>query len=519
MAWGSDLPVLARLLRDAGPFLRTPVAPAAAEGLITSALAARPERFLRFARQAIYAHRASPYRTLLRAAGCEYGDLKSLVHAEGVEGALQRLAAAGVYVTLDEFKGRREAVRGSQRFRFRAADFDNPRVKPHVAAQSGGTRGTGTAVRMSFAFIAALAANTAAALQTHGLVSAAHAVWLNAGITPVLLYAKLGRPPVAWFYAVRPLAPRSRLGAWLLALLGQVNGVPLPRPVFHDLMHPAGMARWLARRAAAGPPLCLTTYASSAVRVARAARAEGLDLSGVSFITLGEPFTAARAQIIAGSGAHALVRYAFTEGGIVGYGCGAPAEPDDLHLFSDAFALVQHRRTAAPGPAVDAFLLTSLRSSTPKVLLNAETGDYGTVEHRSCACRLGRLGLTTHLWGIRSFEKLSTEGMTFAYTNLLRVLEEILPERFGGAPTDYQLIEQEEDGVARLRLLVSPDVGPLPEGAVRELFLRSLQQEDGAARLGTAILRRAGALEIRRDRPLATAMGKILPLHLVPHGP
>ena len=89
-----------------------------------------------------------------------------------------------------------------------------------------------------------------------------------------------------------------------------------------------------------------------------------------------------------------------------------------------------------------------------------DTGDFGEVEEQACECALGALGLTTHLRGIRSFEKLSGEGTTFVHTDLLRVLEEVLPARFGGAGDDYQVVETEQaEGILRLELAVSPRVG------------------------------------------------------------
>ena len=35
--------------------------------------------------------------------------------------------------------------------------------------------------------------------------------------------------------------------------------------------------------------------------------------------------------------------------------------------------------------------------------------------------------------------------MTFLDSDVIRVLEEVLPARFGGGPTDFQLVEQEDD--------------------------------------------------------------------------
>jgi hypothetical protein len=491
-----------RLARDLPAFLRKPIEPAGARSLIQQRLETRASRFLALARRAIYAHATSPYRALLEAAGCGYGDLEALASAHGLEGALSRLAEAGVRVTFDDFKRR-------------SAEFDNPLCPIHFEARSGGTRSTGTSVDIGLPFLADLAADTRVALDAHGLGAAAHVAWVLTGVNPVLLYAKLGRAPLGWFYPARPLPPKTRLGAAYLSLLGRSAGMRLPRPVFHDVRDPGGMAEWLAARLTRYRPVCVTTYASSAVRIAAAARDRGLDLGGLTFITLGKPFTVAKQRVVASSGAAVLVRYAVTEAGILGYQCARPRGPDDLHFLSDAHAVVRRDRPVGEGgPVVDAFLFTSLLTSAPKVLLNVETGDHGAVDERPCGCLLGDLGLTTHLEGIRSFEKLSGEGTTFVHTDLLRVLEEVLPARFGGAGDDYQVVETESaDGILRLELIVAPRVGPADPSVVREVFLDALG--DGSLdRLRAEIWRRAGTVTVSRRLPHPTRAGKILPFHL-----
>ena len=126
-------------------------------------------RFLRTPELAIYGHPGSPYLQLLRAAGCEFGDLKSLVDKEGLEGSLSRLVEVGVFVTFDEFKGRKETVRGSRRLNFAEEDFDNPSISPHFEAQSGGTRSPGTSVKTGFPFMADMAVNNALTPHVHRL--------------------------------------------------------------------------------------------------------------------------------------------------------------------------------------------------------------------------------------------------------------------------------------------------------------------------------------------------------------
>jgi hypothetical protein len=513
-----DMAMLARLCRDMPRFMRAREprwgpggTPAAAAGEhIRRRLDARAARFLALVECYVYGWPASPYRRLLRAAGCELGDLRTLVAREGVEGALAHLAAAGVYITFDEFKERVPIVRGSERFTVTERDFDTPGLRPHFTAYSSGSGGPPSPVKTHLRFVADLAWDTAAALDAHGLSHTAHVLWLTAGVTPLLIYTALGRPPVAWWYPTLPLPPKVRAGAWLLAALGRLAGCALPLPHYLDLRAPAVLARWLAHQR---QPVCVTTYASSAVRVCLAARDLGLHLGHVAFITLGEPFTAAKRALFAAVGARPLVRYAFTEGGILAYACAVPDAPDDLHLLSHAYALVCRRRPLpGTGEPVEALLVTSLRMCPPKVLLNVENGDTAILTTRACGCALGALGLNTHLSTVRSFEKLSSEGMTFARADLLRVLEEALPARIGGTAADYQVVERDgADGISRLELLVSPRLGPLDEARVRAVFLEELGRVGVGEQLAAAFWQRAGTVTVRRSPPLATRAGKVLP--------
>jgi phenylacetate-coenzyme A ligase PaaK-like adenylate-forming protein len=260
--------------------------------------------------------------------------------------------------------------------------------------------------------------------------------------------------------------------------------------------------------------VCVTTYASSAVRVAVAARERGIDLRGVCFITLGEPYTDAKRAVVEAAGARAVPRYAFTEGGVVGYGCASPRSADDMHVMAHALAIV-HRRRPTPGGDVDALLFTSLSPSAPKVLLNVETGDTARLERRPCGCPMDALGLRDHVADITSFEKLSGEGISFAGVDLIRVLEEALPARIGGSGGDYQLVEDEDaHGILRTVLIVSPPVGAVDEERVREVFLEALGATGGAERIGTDLWRRAETVRIRRQWPVPTGAGKVLPFHV-----
>jgi hypothetical protein len=142
-------------------------------------------------------------------------------------------------------------------------------------------------------------------------------------------------------------------------------------------------------------------------------------------------------------------------------------------------------------------------------------GDQGTLAPSACGCPLEQLGWTTHLSGVRSREKLTAGGMTFYDADVVRVLEHLLPARFGGGPTDYQLLEDEADsGEPVVRLLVNPTVGPLDGDRVGETFLEAIAPGSGAERIMGTVWRDGRILRVERRAPLTAASGKILHLHV-----
>lgn len=111
----------------------------------------------------------------------------------------------------------------------------------------------------------------------------------------------------------------------------------------------------------------------------------------------------------------------------------------------------------------------------------------------------------------RSYEKLTAGGMIFLDTDVIRVLEEVLPARFGGGPTDFQLVEDEaEGGAPRLQLRVHPGLGPLDPSAMAETFLAAIGHGSGVERVMGLVWREGHFLRVEREAPLATASGKIL---------
>jgi hypothetical protein len=144
-------------------------------------------------------------------------------------------------------------------------------------------------------------------------------------------------------------------------------------------------------------------------------------------------------------------------------------------------------------------------------LINVANGDYATMDRRNCGCRFEKNGLTLHLYNIRSYEKLTSEGMNFLFTDLFRLFEQTLPREFGGGPGDYQLVEEEdENSQTRLTMVVSPEVGNIDE----ERLLSCVQQTLGKG-LYMRFWQDAKTFRVKRATPHASARGKILPLHKV----
>jgi phenylacetate-coenzyme A ligase PaaK-like adenylate-forming protein len=504
-----DVAAAARLTRDLPEYLRHPMNAAQIRDGVTRRLADRPERLLTTVERTIYRNPRSPYLKLLRMAGCE----------AGVEGALQSLVDRGVYVTYDELKGRREAVRGSQRFTFRQEDFDNPSIGPHLIVRTGGTSGRPSRVGLSLEHFKDWAGSLGITLQAHGAGESDQVYWWQVPFQGMLGSARIGRPPIAWFYPMHPLPPVLRLAGYYLVLLSWLAGRPLPLPRRADLDAPAQMVDWMMAQVAAGRTLTLRATPSVAMRAATHAVEAGKSLRGVTFMLSGEAVTDARRRQIESAGAHLIVRYASIELMGLSYSCATPRSADDVHVMLDMYGFAQRRREAFPdGPVVDATLFTTLGPAAAKIAFNAELGDYAQIEERDCDCLLGQLGMRVHLSEIRSFEKLTGEGVTFARSNLETILDEVLPARFGGTGLDYQVAEEEApDGATRLILRVSPSVGALDEEAVRTALLDELGRANVVNRYHAGIWRSAQTIQIRREAPLATRGGKVLPFHLLRH--
>jgi hypothetical protein len=504
-------------------FLRHPISLEEARATLRRRLERREADFLGLVKRAVYDHARSPYRPLLQWAGCGYGDMEKLVTQEGVEGALHTLFRQGIYLTVDEFKGRRAVVRGSSSIAVDPGQLCNPLSNCHVPARTSGSRSGGTAMLIDLAFVRDCAVNTCLTVDARGGLDWLRADWEvpgGAALVVLLRLSSFGDPPVRWFSQVHPAAPglhpRYRWSARVLGWGGMLAGVPLPGPVYVPVDDPLPIAHWMAEVLRGGRIPHLFTFSSPTVRLCQAADAAGIELRGAQFTMDGEPTTEARLAMIRRTGAEGVPRYSTMECGPIAEGCLAAGAPDDSHLLHDLHAMIQvEPDEETPGLPAAGLLISSLRPTAPLLLLNVSLGDLAMVQQRACGCPLDRLGWTTHLHSIRSYEKLTAGGMTFLDADLVRVLEEVLPARFGGAPTDYQLVEEEaEGGQPRLRLLVHPSVGPLDTTGVAEAFLMAIGSGSGVERVMGLLWREAHFLRVERQPPLTTVAGKVLHLHV-----
>jgi hypothetical protein len=518
-----DVVAGARLLRRLPAFLRRPVSAEDAGAVLRDRLLRREADFLALVEHAVFGDRGSPYRRLLARAGCEYGDLERLVRQRGVEGTLSVLFHAGVYLTADELKGRRPVVRGTDAFLVNPDRLRNPAATSHLVGQSTGSGGPRTPVRIDLASLWDQVVDLRLYIEARRDAGSVHGVWGVPGgwiVSLLLRLAGCGVTPARWFSQVDPAAPslhpRYRWSARAMRWGGALAGVRLPPPRHVPIEAPLPIGRWMADVLRDGRVPHLWTYASSATRLCRAAADAGIDLRGARFSVSGEPATPARLAAVREIGAEIVPRYGASDCGQIGFGCLAPAVVDEVHWLSDLHALIQPLEpepgSRLPGTPI---FMSSLRPTARLILLNASLGDQAVVTSRGCGCPFEQLGWSLHAHTIRSDEKVTAGGMNFSDAELIRVLDEVLPARFGGAPTHYQLVEDEgPDGQPQLRLLVHPLVGALDAHRVAETFLDAISHGSGVERVMGLAWRDAGVLRIERRPPLATGTGKILHLHV-----
>jgi hypothetical protein len=296
--------------------------------------------------------------------------------------------------------------------------------------------------------------------------------------------------------------------------MARMAGAKVSWPQYVPFDQAVVLAQWAKDQVRRAGACTIHASVSRILRIAVAAREHSIDLTGTVLRGGGEPPTPSKVAQIVASGATFRSSYAFSEVGTVGSSCLHASGPNDQHFMQDHLAMIQATRPV-PGFAIEvpAFCFTSLLTSAPKLLLNVESDDYGTVDTQPCGCTWETLGFPVHIRDIRSFRKLTGEGVTLVGSDMERILDEVLPARFGGSALDYQFTEEEDErGFTRLILRVAPSIALGEEAEAIEFILQALERTGGGAAVAQSTWRQAGTLRIRREAPTMTGRGKLMPL-------
>ena len=507
-------------------FFREQMSLQQAEETIKRLLENREENFLELVRRRVYERPESPYLRLLKHAGCQFSDLQACVRQRGLERTLEQLASEGVYLTAEEFKAKKDVVRGSLSFRVDPDALEKPDPTAGFVTQSSGTSNRPITAANPLDWIRLSNCFRGAALQANNLLDGRVAVYDAilpgaGGVLFLLTLAQVGIATDRWF------APRVFVSNWLesqyhramthlIVVMGKTFGPGFPVPRTVDPGDVALILHWIESFADRGQFCMIRTVVSNAVRIARAASKKGVALSATRFIVSGEPLTASKAEIIRAAGAGVSLFYGYSGPFTLGVSCAKPACLDDMHVNETLHSVISHPLPIEQDNfSIHPLLITTLHASTPKLQLNVANGDFAVLERKSCGCALLRSGLTLHVSRVRSYEKFTSEGMNYFYGDLYELLERRLPAEFGGGPGDFQLVEEEDqNGQTRLTLVVHPGIREVNEPMLLGRLQQELAQGSRNNQFMSRVWQNAGTFRIRRDHPHASARGKILPLYI-----
>ena len=500
-------------------FIKQSLSEETARTILTTRLANREKNFLELMRATVFGYAASPYLPLLEDAGCTFGDLESLVNRDGLDAALKKLETSGVRVSFAEFKGRAPLVRAGKTIEIDDYSFDNPLNFQSVTTQTTGSTGKPTRANLELGQIAALAPARMLSQVANGVFGQPTILYRAglpsaAAVSNVLTGIIVGNPVRRWFSPVSQKdinAPlRFRIAGAMLPILTRASGKRYPAMEVVPTRDALIVAR-AARKLVDDEGRCLVRCAvSTSLAVAIAAIENGVDLTGVTFMGAAEPPSDAKVKGIRQSGARYVTNYAMNEAGMIGAGCAHGLDQTDVHFMRDSLAVVAaSRHIEGADAAATGFAFTSLLATAPKILINVDSDDHGILEERRCGCLFDELGFTQHIRQIRSTAKLTGRGVTLVATDIVRVIEEVLPSRFGGTPQDYQLVEEEDaNGRTMLTLLVSPTINISDERAPAVALYDALQAGRPGASFSGAILKGGEAVRVRREKPVPNARGK-----------
>jgi hypothetical protein len=489
---------------------------------LRNSLANRNANFLNLVARVVYANPENPYHKMLRLARCDHADLVQSVERHGLEHTLEDLRRAGVYLTHDEFKGKEPIVRSGQVIPASDRSYDNSLVETQLEGRSSGSRSAGTRTPHSIAaqiyweqYRAVLARELG--FEGHTYVALSPILPSLAGLTISLRGYRFGWHVSRW-YAIGGTSrgmSHHRIATSAMILAGKLAGAPCRFPRYLPENDFSPVAKYIARQKAAGEKCCVGSFVSSGVRVAAEAQRLGLDIRGTIFYVGGEALTESKRATIETTGSEVYPFYVTVETGPIGYACRRMKTGNSVHLFEDSNAVICHRKLARLSEVeVNSLLFTSLSPYSSRVLINAEMDDSGTIEKVDCDCLFSQIGFTRQIRDIASYGKLTGQGITLTGTDVVRVLEEALPQRFGGGPGDYQLVEEEGASQTLITLRVSPRVGVVNPDEIRSFFLEKLKPYYGGT-VAVRIWEHAQGVRVVFAEPFATSTGKVLSLHLM----
>jgi len=423
----------------------------------------------------------------------------------GLEETLRSLASDGVWLEADEVKCRKPLVRRGCTIPFSPVDLDFVRG-PAVPLGSSGTSGPRTRNWMDLSGFELQASYKRAMLSALDALDLPLVLYYPApsaaGIAQLIAFALAGKPPDAWFCHLpeaHSAAPQWSRRLRMLAAASAALGARLALPALAAVERPEPLMAWLASHAPQGA--VLVTFAGSALRLQAFADRTRQRLPPLVAILGGEPVTARKRALLEARGHRVYPWYGAVDAGRIAIGCLDPEAPDDMHLLSDRFAAIELEGR---------LLLTSLVPEVHKLYVNTDCGDLATVGRRRCACPLGKLGLEHHVRNVRSVQKLCLEGITLPADFVHELADELLPERCGGAPSDYQLLEEEgDDGTTRLIVRVAPEIAASDAKVVEAVHRVLLEAAGGAPGLALRV-QRSDVVSVRRQRPRFSPGGKLL---------
>ena len=500
---------------------------AEAKTRIRERMALRESRFLSLLEKGVFSVSSNPFCVLLKAADISLSDIKQMVAARGLEGALEELRDRGVYLTLEEFKGERSVLRFNQSFVFREEDFDNPYLGASLETVSGASRSSGTRTLFDTDFLTEWACYDALLFDMYDIYSMPLSIWLPgmpayAGIRGLLSYTKIGKNVDHWFLMhdksglqdVNKINDRFmryvlKVKEWSGRGKTTLGYAPLSR--ISDVLH------WVVSNLGKYGKCAVFSYVSNAVRLCLQARRENVSIQGVIFIIGSEPLTTTKQKIIEDAGCIVAPRYVVTEFGPLAYACKEARGVDRMHLLQDSIAVIQGSSDvdAFEGKTDGVLFATNLLPTASKFLVNVETGDRGILSNSDCQCPWHRLGFALTVCQVTSYKKITVNGVTFSVSDIVDSVERLLIKTLCIDPVDFQLTEQEVEGVTQIVLFISPSV-EVSDEKISSLVLDEIASINSRYKFLVSILRDGNIWKIVRKQPRLTARGKLLHFAMYP---